>query len=597
MTYRTEETSFFKEAERREKPPISKTINVLDLSVTAVLALICLGGLPVLFAWVGTPPFSSYVFNISWFAAFEAQIAEGVPYPRDLPDLWYGLGGLDFFFYAPFPFYVAAGPARWLCGNCGPQTVFALQGGLMLGASILAFYPLARRFVDPLSAAAAALTYGFLPYHLSADWFIRQAAGEFAAFVFAPIVALGIHSALKNHRLNLWLPIGLAGMVLSHLPTTLLAVHIFGAIYIAHAVYDPPKARAAFVPLLTMSLIAAMITAPYWLPALALLNDVSPEALYDIEFMKPVHHLFFHDSALPVPRWGWLNFYVLIAGLMAAGLLAYLRRSVRADVLLWAALPLTIIVFLNITLSAPVWKHWIINMVQFPSRLMLFSDIAIALTVGWLVSGLKGIRQMRRWLAPVAALLLIGLTVVIQTPFLNYSILKARQAINQPIDMQGALEYMPPQFYRAASAIVEERGWVYWRTREVVKEWVDDIQTGVLPAVSATSTAHRRRTFDIPSEGGTILLAMPYWRHLIAETPDGTKVPLRVEMQHGLTLAEVPQDAGRVIVVLPRHWSEILGSVLAFAALLTAGSLVLIHRQRSGNGRNLTAVNAGQSGM
>lgn len=554
----------------------------LDLPVVIVLVLICLGALPILFAWIGTPPFSSYGFNMAWFTAFEAQLAQGVLYPRDLPDLWYGLGGLDFFFYAPLPFYVAAGPARWMCESCTVQTVFALQGGLMWGASILAFYPLARRFVGPIPAAVAALTYGVLPYHLNADWFARQAVGEFAAFVFVPIVALGVHSALRDHRLNLVLPLTLATLILSHLPTTLLAVHVFGAIYVAHAVLTPRRARAAFLPLVTMGIIGVMLAAPYWLPALALLGDVSPEALYDIEIMKPIPHLLFHSDALPFRKWDWLNFYTLAAGLAAAGLLVYRAREIRAEVLIWALVPLAMTAFLNTALSAPIWKHWIIDMVQFPYRLMLFSDLAIALTVGWLISSLTGIRRVRSGLAPAAAVLLIGLAVVAQGPLLHYGILKAQQIKGAPVDMQGALEYMPPQFYRSASALVEERGWVYWRTREVVKDWVDDIEAGTLPALLPISSDSRRRVFETPPEGGPTLLAIPYWHHLVAKTSDGVPVPLCVEEQHGLTMADVPEAAARVIVTLPQHWSETLGFGLATAALLVIGLLAFGSGRRSG---------------
>ena len=76
---------------------------------------------PVLFALLGTPQGHSYGFNLSWHVAFEAAQAQGAVYPRHLPELNFGVGGLDFFFYGPLPFFVAAGPAAWLCPGCAPQ--------------------------------------------------------------------------------------------------------------------------------------------------------------------------------------------------------------------------------------------------------------------------------------------------------------------------------------------------------------------------------------------------------------------------------------------------------------------------------------------
>lgn len=85
------------------------------LGLGARLALLAaLLVVPVFFALLGTPQGHSYGFNLSWHVAFEAAQAQGALYPRHLPELGFGVGGLDFFFYGPLPFFLAAGPAAWL---------------------------------------------------------------------------------------------------------------------------------------------------------------------------------------------------------------------------------------------------------------------------------------------------------------------------------------------------------------------------------------------------------------------------------------------------------------------------------------------------
>lgn len=137
-------------------------------------------------------------------------------------------------------------------------------------------------------------------------------------YVFVPVVAHGMLTAIRDRRMGLAMPLGVAGLMLAHLPTTLLAAHVFAATVLVHALHDPCAAGQALPRLAVMGLAGAALAAPFWLPAIVLLADVSPQALYELEIMKPKPWLFFWDSTLPDTRWEKLNLYVCVAGLAAA---------------------------------------------------------------------------------------------------------------------------------------------------------------------------------------------------------------------------------------------------------------------------------------
>jgi hypothetical protein len=556
----------------------------LDAPVLVVLGLLGLVVGPALFAWIGTPPSSSYHFNMPWLVGFEAALKEGVLYPRHLPQLWYGLGGLDFFFYGPLPFYVAAGPARWLCAPCTPQTVFALQGGIFWGLSMLAVYPFLRRFAEPVAAGLASLAYALLPYHLWADWFYRQAAGEFAAYVFTPVIALGMHTILRDRRMSFAFPLGLAGLTLAHLPSLLIAVHVLGVVFLVYALLRPHDAMAAFGRLVLLGVIGVALGAVYWLPAVALLPDVSPTALYDLEIMKPLPRLFFYESLLPYYGWEKLNLYLLAVGLPVAVYLAVRTPETRVEVIAWAVAPLAVILFLNTALSAPIWEHWVIELVQFPYRMMLFADLSFALLIAWLVPRVLPLRTARANIGAAVALVLLALAIPAQVPRVLVKIEEARAAKERPVDMSAALEYMPPPFHQRTEEILAERDWIYWRTREVVAEWVAELRaegSGVTPV-----TGRSRHWEAVVPAAGPVVLAIPYWRHFVAETEFGDRLALSAEEAHGLTRLVVPEGARRVVVSLPWHWSERAGLAVSAAALVALFCVSLVRAPR----RRATAV-------
>lgn len=521
----------------------------------------------VLFAAIATPNGHSYGFNMSWLVAFDAALGEGTLYPRHLPALWFGLGGLDFFFYGPLPFYVAAGPASWLCGGCTPQTVFGLTGGLLWAASGLAFWYFARRFLAPWPAFWATLFYVLMPYHLGIDWIVRQAAGEFAAYVFVPVVAVGLLDAMEARRVGPLLALGFAGLLFSHLPTALLAVHVFAIVLLAWGIRRPGALPAAAGRGLVLGLAGLALAAVYWLPAVALLPDVSPDAL-SIDALSPTSWFLLGTDILPDTLLKAAILSSLVGVLAAAALAVVLSQgSERERLALWALLPAGIALLLNTSASAPLWEHWIIGRVQFPFRLTVFSDLAGALAGGVLVSIMLRAAGQRRLLS-VAGLAALGLSAVVALPLLPARILDGIGQRGTPVTMTGAPEYLPPVFYDPLETVLSGEDAPIWEMTRLVRERV---AAGRYEGTLAVESAPRHWT-AAPASAGPAVLPIPYWRHLRAEA-GGVPLTLEPDAATGLVSLDVPSGAREVALWLPRHWSERAGLAASFAGLLAIGAM------------------------
>lgn len=571
-------------------------------------------GLPLLFAALGTPQGHSYGFNLSWHVAFGEALAQGALYPRHLPALNHGIGGLDFFFYGPLPFFVSAGPAAWLCPGCAPQTVFGLAGGLWLSAAMLAFWPLARRVAPPRAAALGCLVYALLPYHLGIDWGLRQAVGEYAAYAFLPLVALGQIDMLTRGRARLALPLGVAGTILCHLPTALLAAHVFGAVAAAWALIraatDPHAVLPRLAGLAGLGLAGAALAGLYWLPALALLGDVSPDALYT-EFLQPQTWLLPPAGRLENPGMYAVALAATATGCAAAGLaIARAAPGSRTALALWTALPLALVLVLNTRLSAPLWEHWIIDRVQFPFRLFVFADLATALAAAALAARLWSAPGDRRPLVAAAPLAALGLCALAGLALSAQRIGNGLALTGTEVRMIAPVEYHPPPLAAAVAREAAASGYDDWRVVRVIGEHLDAIRAGTVapdrlqvaprrwqiapPATGPGSgktgsgdagstgdaAAGRTGAGDGGDGGAAAMLPVPYWRHLRAETADGTPVALAADPDWGRVVVLAPEGAGAVTVRLPAHWSEIAGGGLSLAGLAACIWIAAARRRR-----------------
>lgn len=552
------------------------------------------------FAAIGTPAGHSYDLNLAWFAAFDAQWNAGELYPRRLASLWSGFGGNDFFFYGPMPFWIASVSGDLLCSGCDVGARFAASAGLILVLSSIAFYALARRYLAPRAAGFAAAVYAILPYHLLADWFARQAVGEFTAYLFLPLLGLGYLKLVETRRGGLLFALALAGLVFSHLPTVLIAGQLLAlafALQLWTLRHRWRSALALTVRLGAWTSLGFALSAIYWVPAVALLDDVSSHFLFDHAFQRPSNWLFFDGRPEPqsVPALKMTLICGLAVSLAGASVARLQSRALAAAILL----PALFCLFLVSPLSWPLWQVSLLETIQFPWRSFVLLDIATALAAGAFAAALTDVRKLaatevrRLTLASAAA----GAALILSYPlFMTTAVANIRSAAERSGDYAriGALEYLPAT--------------VYHRFDEEIRRLED-------PSLSQLERVHRRLYPDstmregvaLNSEGGRryrlvvenraagpLDLPLFHWSHWQADdAASGAPLALTAHPERGTMQLAVP-PSGEAVLSLPILASERIGLWLSGAGLIVFILLLsarLMAPRRASAPRPLPAAN------
>ena len=192
-----------------------------------ILAAATLISVPTLF--YGAPFGQDTIYHESWLRNFNMELLAGQSYPRWLHDLNGGAGSPGFFFYGPLPFYLAALFDRLLCPACESSVQLAVGTWILLLASGMAFYALAREYARPWVAAIGALAYMLMPYHFEIDLWRRFDFGEFSAYICMPLVFLFLLRTLRDARYLPALAASYAGLIASHIPAAMLFSLFLGA--------------------------------------------------------------------------------------------------------------------------------------------------------------------------------------------------------------------------------------------------------------------------------------------------------------------------------------------------------------------------------
>ena len=509
----------------------------------------------------------SWNLNLAWIAGVQEVIGSGVLPPRHLPLLWDGLGGNDFFFYGPLPYYLAVA-VQVPCPDCSPQMVFAMSAGIGFVLAGCACYAFCRLFVGRLGAAFGGVCYVVLPYHLAIDWILRQAAAEAFAYIFVPIVALGFERMRRNQGGGTAFAIGIAGLGATHLPVGLLTAHLIFILLAAELWqrrrHSKPTLNFAGQTL-AIGMLGGGLSAVFWLPALALLGDVSGDILYLPHFDAT---RWLVGAAEPAPDPEFLSL-VLLAGLVSliiagAGAIAAIRA--RSSALFWL-LGLTVPpVFLMIGLSWPFWEYWVLSRVQFPWRLMFPVDLAAALGLAMMVQALAG-RQAAVRLGVGLTMLTLGTGALV----LAASGLPKARAVDGPVDMRvGAIEYLPPDFSAELLRQMRARNQKFLPSGELVAEIAKNAR---LRSDAKSFTLGSRSAVAVAAQGQSkVLLPMPYWRHWRAWDGAGTQLLVGPDPELGMAIATHPKGwalANPVTLQLPWHWSEWAGAGISIGSWLT----------------------------
>jgi uncharacterized membrane protein len=352
------------------------------LAAVALLALLVIS--PSFF--LGPPDGHDFVFHISSWRDIAQQWREGVAFPRWAEGANWRYGDPRFIFYPPVSMYLGAllGLAvPWVAVPC----VFIFLCLLLGGASM---YRLARAWLPPEAAAAAALIYAANPYQL----IVVYVRSDFAELLAASLLPLAVHYALQISARESESSAGTAGALRNSVALAL----VYGGIWLTNA----PAAVVTSYALALLLLVAAAIERS-WRPLLwggvAISLGLALASVYVVPAaveqrwvnigealsggLRPDDNFLYSRTSDPLHD----QFNSLVSNLGAIELLgvaigaAVARRRTGGARLVGSALAAlaagSLVMMLRVTL--PIWRYAPkLRFVQFPWRSLLVLGVSFA---------------------------------------------------------------------------------------------------------------------------------------------------------------------------------------------------------------------------
>jgi hypothetical protein len=364
------------------------------LAVVAALALLAASAFIVR---AGLPRATDAELHVYRAAELNHVLGEGVFYPRWAPDFYYGYGYPIFNYYAPLTYYLA----NLLDLILGVGTVGAVQAVFVLGFLLagVGAYLLGRELFGPESGVVAAACYCFAPYVLFVDPHARGNLAEHFALSLLPLVFYSYRRLVSGKGRGAAFAagvLGLAALVLSHNLLALVSGALIAAYLVWQAIAERQLRGAGWGG--AALLVAACLSAFFWLPALAERHAVKLEVIGPGHFDFHEHFVSIGellagsmrlDMGSAAPRF-WLNlgpgqWVLALVGIVALALSGLARR--RA--LFFAAAAL-VLVFLMLPLSSVLWERVPgMEYLQFPWRLLGPAALMLA------VCAAAGVRLLR----------------------------------------------------------------------------------------------------------------------------------------------------------------------------------------------------------
>jgi hypothetical protein len=311
--------------------------------------------------WVfGMRDTNSASYSLIWTREYGEALTRGELYPRWFPDSFQGLGSPVFYFYPPLAYFVCGLLHALGLGLVKSITAASTAIFFASGASMYAW--LRWKGARPLLGA---VIYMIAPYRLL-DVYSRGAIAEHAAFVWFPLIALGIEALPRRWAIP-FLAAAWGGLLITHLPMALLAFCLLIAPLAALRLRASPT---AIWPGVTAGLAGVGLSAFYLLPALTLQDRVKLDLL-STPFFQPAHWFI----------WNWgagMSFELVAEAIACVALLVAAARP--ASVWFWLTVAAVAVSFGIVPITAAP----ILSSVQFPWRalglVLFFAATAIALS-------------------------------------------------------------------------------------------------------------------------------------------------------------------------------------------------------------------------
>jgi len=330
--------------------------------------------------------------HVARIANFFQSLSEGNLIPRWAGNLNWGYGHPILMFLYPLPSYLAS-----FFHSVGFSLVDStkLVFAVSFIFSIFAMFWWVRAQWGTVPAFVSAILYGFAPYRF-VDLYVRGAIGEHVAFIFPPIILIGLLQLArfpkKPIKWGMITSLGLAGLLLSHNAVSLMFLPVIFLYLIYLYFFETKKRRRFLIFGFWFIALGFLLSAFFWLPAFW----EGKYTLRDIVIQGDFTGRFVPWSRFFYSPWSYgggqeiTKQLGLVHWLGVAGAIWYLLKVKNKPIrwFLGGGLILLVATLILMTqLSAPLWaKVSLIQKFQFPWRFLELTTFLTALLAGAVAS-------------------------------------------------------------------------------------------------------------------------------------------------------------------------------------------------------------------
>ena len=420
---------------------ITNTENSLGLipKICLVAAILVLVVSAIIYPIVG----HDNIVHLQWLSQFPKLFADGILYPRWLPDSYLGFGAPVFYFYPPMVYWVGG-----ILFSFGVHSEYALFQGITilftLLSGITAYWYLKTLTKNKMNALIGAAVYCVFPYRF-ADMYLRNALGEHAAFVFLPIILLPLLSIQQergHERLKIIFitAIGWAGMLITNIPTTVILIYLVIVYIVVARMYRQPF-RQGMVAYIIGGLLGVITSAVFLLPLSDLQDSLSVGNFFNIAsegFVLTGYQLIdvFHD---PKSK----TFYIALIIVLAIGvwlLMMYRKHWLLTDKQRTPEITIGAILLIALAFQIP-YLMYPVNQLLPLLKLLQFSwrwNIWVTFAVAVFVASALGSKRQREFMVIASTLATIVVAVSFYRSTVNLDLPNVKIA-----SLTRASEYLP----------------------------------------------------------------------------------------------------------------------------------------------------------
>ena len=560
------------------------------------LVIICIASVIVMLPIVifGIPAGNDLEQHFQFAQTYYNSILSGDGFPNWSSSENFGYGSIGIRFYPPLAYYVLAF-ARMIAGSWFDSAWLAFMFWMALGC--IGVYYWSRCWLSPKESAIAGIFYAFSLYHLN-QLYISFVYADFAGASVLPFCFAFMTRVVKRERKSdiLYLGVSYAGLVLTHLPTT-----VIGSLALAVYFFVVVNKSSFLRQIIKTSLgIAFGLAASsfYWVrmvSEMSWLNHSSDEySSGHYYFANQFFPLSLHASSVAYkPNLVQADILMALCLLFLASAVVYLfyRRTNPSETnpeahVFRFVLPIGIFAFAMATdLSYPIWKILTpLQKVQFPLRWMsvvsMCGAVVTAASVHFLLKG--GFLKRRAWI--YISIIFVALFSIVN---ITYTLHPSSFVPIPRQDFEAQMRDLPEQKNRTF-------WWSIWSKPDALKI-TEKVVTGNRQS-TVTNWKPEERDFTIKAGEQGFARVATFWYPRWRAEVNGTLVEVSHD-DNGAILIPIPAQEATVRLWFQEPAAITLAAVLSMLtwlllilSLAFSFTIRLRHRKRSASAQEVFAT-------